>query len=57
VIRGATADGLKSLMKNTVPDLRGVALIPNTGHWVQQERPAETNAAMIEFFQSVKPQK
>jgi pimeloyl-ACP methyl ester carboxylesterase len=57
VIRGATADGLKASMKNAVPDLRGVTLIPNTGHWVQQERPAETNAAMIEFLQSVKPSK
>jgi pimeloyl-ACP methyl ester carboxylesterase len=57
VIRGATADGLKSLMKNAVPDLRGVTLIPNTGHWVQQEKPAETNAAMIQFFQSVTPGK
>jgi pimeloyl-ACP methyl ester carboxylesterase len=57
VIRGATIDGLKSMMRNAVPDLRGVTLVPNTGHWVQQERPAETNAAMIEFYQSVKPKK
>ena len=57
VIRGATADALKASMKNAVPDLRGVTLIPNTGHWVQQERPAETNAVMIEFLQSVKPGK
>jgi len=33
-----------------VPDLRGVVLVPDTGHWVQQERPAETNAAMLQFL-------
>jgi len=57
VIRGATAEGLTTSMKRVVPDLRGVTLIPNTGHWVQQERPAETNAAMLEFLRSVKPGK
>lgn len=54
VIRGATADGLKQSMQNAVPNLRGVKLFPNTGHWVQQERPDETNAAMIEFLQTLK---
>lgn len=54
VIRGATADALQASMKPVVPDLRGVKLIPNTGHWVQQERPAETNAAVLEFLQSIK---
>jgi len=57
VIRGATAEALTTSMKKAVPDLRDVKLFPNTGHWVQQERPAETNAAMIEFLQSVKPTK
>jgi len=57
VIRGATAEGLTTSMTKTVADLRGVKLFPNTGHWVQQERPAETNAAVIEFLQSVKPVK
>ncbi|HTE42362.1 MAG TPA: alpha/beta hydrolase [Steroidobacteraceae bacterium] len=54
VIRGATAEGLTTSMKNAVPDLRGVKLFPNTGHWVQQEKAAETNAAMVEFFKSLK---
>jgi len=53
VIRGATAEALTATMKSAVPNLRGVKLFPNTGHWVQQERPAETNAAMIEFLRSV----
>jgi pimeloyl-ACP methyl ester carboxylesterase len=57
VIRGATAEALTTSMKRTVNDLRGVKIIPNTGHWVQQERPEETNKAMIEFLNSVKPEK
>jgi pimeloyl-ACP methyl ester carboxylesterase len=57
VIRGASAEALTTSMKRTVNDLRGVTLIPNTGHWVQQERPEETNKAMIEFLNSVKPGK
>jgi pimeloyl-ACP methyl ester carboxylesterase len=54
VIRGATADALRASMQAAVPGLRDVKLIPNTGHWVQQERAAETNAAMLEFLASIK---
>ena len=50
VIRGASAEALTTIMKTAVPGLRGVKLIPNTGHWVQQERPSETNAAILEFL-------
>lgn len=53
VIRGASADALRASMKTAVPGLRDVKLIPNTGHWVQQERAAETNAAMLEFLRSL----
>ncbi len=53
VIRGATADGLTAGMKTAVPGLQGVRLIPNTGHWVQQERPAEVNALLVEFLKSL----
>jgi pimeloyl-ACP methyl ester carboxylesterase len=38
------------LMKELVPDLRGIVLIPDAGHWVQQERPDEVNAALLEFL-------
>jgi pimeloyl-ACP methyl ester carboxylesterase len=55
VIRGASAEALTSSMKNAVSDLRGVKLFPGAGHWVQQERADETNAAMIEFLKSVRP--
>lgn len=55
VIRGATAEALTNSMKNAVADLRGVKLIPGAGHWIQQERADEVNAAMIDFLNSVKP--
>jgi pimeloyl-ACP methyl ester carboxylesterase len=53
VIRGASADALRAMMRNAVPGLRDVKLFPNTGHWVQQERPEETNAAILEFLRSL----
>lgn len=36
-------------MKGRVTDLR-VELVDGAGHWVQQERPAETNRALLELF-------
>jgi pimeloyl-ACP methyl ester carboxylesterase len=53
VIRGATVEGLTASMKNAVPGLRAVKLLPNTGHWTQQERPAEVNAEIIEFLKGI----
>jgi len=37
-------------MEEWVPDLRGVLQLPGTGHWTQQERPADVNAALIQFL-------
>jgi pimeloyl-ACP methyl ester carboxylesterase len=34
-------------------DLRYVKVIDGAGHWVQQERPAEVNAALLEFLASL----
>ncbi len=50
VIRGAGEDQLRGLMSRAVSDLRGVKLFPGIGHWVQQESPADTNAALVEFL-------
>ena len=36
-----------------IPDLRGVTVTPGAGHWVQQERPAEVNAAVLTFLASL----
>ena len=40
-------------MKTTVPNLRGQLIIDGAGHWIQQERPKEVNAALIEFLRSI----
>ena len=53
VIRGASAEVLTTSMRNAVPGLREVRLLPNTGHWVQQERPSETNAAILQFLKGL----
>ena len=33
-----------------VTDHRGTVLVDGAGHWVQQERPAEVNAALLDFL-------
>jgi pimeloyl-ACP methyl ester carboxylesterase len=40
-------------MKPLVPDLRRILLIPHCGHWTQQERPSDVNAALVEFLLSL----
>jgi pimeloyl-ACP methyl ester carboxylesterase len=35
------------------PNLRNSILLPGCGHWTQQERPTEVNAALIEFLQGL----
>jgi pimeloyl-ACP methyl ester carboxylesterase len=44
---------LIAVMRERVSDLRLVRLIEGAGHWVQQERPAEVNAALSEFLKSL----
>lgn len=34
-------------------DFRGTTIVPGAGHWVHQEKPAETNAALLAFLQSL----
>lgn len=53
VIAGRTADQLTTAMKTVATDFRGVTLYPGAGHWVQQERAKEVNAALIDFIKSV----
>ena len=40
-------------LKNLVPGLRGIKMLAGCGHWTQQERPEEVNAALLEFLQSL----
>ncbi len=36
-------------------DDRGTVIIEGAGHWVQQEKPAEVNAAVLEFLDGIDP--
>jgi len=40
-------------MKQHVPLLRDIQMLPGCGHWTQQERPAEVSAAIIEFLRGL----
>jgi pimeloyl-ACP methyl ester carboxylesterase len=40
-------------MPQFVPQLRRTAILPGCGHWTQQERTAEVNAAMIDFLRGL----
>ena len=44
---------LFDLAPRSCADWRGTTIVPGAGHWVQQERPAETNAALGEFLDSL----
>jgi pimeloyl-ACP methyl ester carboxylesterase len=43
-------DALLPALRKSVPQLRQTIILPGCGHWTQQERPAEVNAAMLEFL-------
>jgi pimeloyl-ACP methyl ester carboxylesterase len=48
--------GMDQLLPNLakfVPQLRETIVLPGCGHWTQQERPAEVNAAMIGFLKAL----
>ncbi len=49
VARFMPADGLDRMLT----DLRGHVVLDGAGHWIQQERPAEVNAALLEFLATV----
>lgn len=53
VIGGANAEQLRAGMSPVVADLRDVVLFEGIGHWVQQEAASQTNAAMLQFLQSL----
>ena len=53
VLRFVPGLDLIEMMRTRVADLRLVRLIEGAGHWVQQERPAEVNAALIEFLRGL----
>jgi pimeloyl-ACP methyl ester carboxylesterase len=53
VVRFPGADKLIANLGQVVPQLRGNILLPDCGHWTQQERPEEINAALIRFLKEL----
>lgn len=53
VVNWRPIDRLEPTLREWVPDLRHFELLPGAGHWVQQERPEETNRALVDFVRSV----
>jgi pimeloyl-ACP methyl ester carboxylesterase len=49
VITGSMGQRALDEMGNVVPKLERKLLIDGAGHWIQQERPDDVNAALIEF--------
>ena len=50
VLRPEMAEG----MTTWVPNLRKTVLIKGSGHWTQQEKPREVNAAILDFLADMK---
>ena len=51
----AMMPGAAEAMHDTVPGLRDIVMLPGCGHWTQQERPAEVNAALLSFLKDAFP--
>ena len=46
-------DRLLPALRQVIPTLRETIILPGCGHWTQQERPAEVNAAMLAFLKTL----
>jgi len=53
VLRMIPGVDMVELMRKQCADLRYVRLMEDAGHWLQQERPAEVNAALLEFLRGL----
>jgi pimeloyl-ACP methyl ester carboxylesterase len=53
VVRFPGMDKLLPALKDVIPNLRKTVMLPGCGHWTQQERPSEVNAAILEFMQTL----
>lgn len=51
-VRTFAGSGEQDLAKH-IPDLRGQVVIPDAGHWVQQERPDAVNEALLGFLKGL----
>ena len=46
-------DRLLANLRQFVPLLQKVQMLPGCGHWTQQERPDAVNAALLEFLRGL----
>jgi pimeloyl-ACP methyl ester carboxylesterase len=53
VVRFPGVEGAISSLQDTVPRLAGRLMLEGCGHWTQQERPGEVNAALRGFLSEV----
>lgn len=53
VLRFPAAKGQIEAFPKTLPGCRGVHIIPEAGHWIQQERADEVNALLETFLKSL----
>lgn len=50
VVAHMDEDTLRQRMNPVVPRLKSLVWLDGAGHWIQQERPAECNQALLEFL-------
>jgi pimeloyl-ACP methyl ester carboxylesterase len=50
VLRFLPGVDMIEIMRKHMADLRLVEMIDGGGHWIQQEKPAETTAALLKFL-------
>ncbi|WP_338828364.1 alpha/beta hydrolase [Bradyrhizobium sp. 27S5] len=53
ILRMVPGVDMVDLMRQRCADLRLVRIMEDAGHWLQQERPAEVNAALLEFLRGL----
>ena len=53
VITGLIGAKRVAEMERVLPNLTPKLIIDGAGHWIQQERPDEVNAALIEFLKKL----
>lgn len=54
VVTGILGGKRVTEMERVLPNLRRKLIIEGAGHWIQQERPDEVNAALVEFLNGVR---
>jgi pimeloyl-ACP methyl ester carboxylesterase len=53
VVKFPGAEQILANLANTVPQLRKQIMLSGCGHWTQQERATDVNAAIVEFLKSL----